>query len=93
MSTSIPAHTCRCGYTFEAASPLPGHSEPGAEPAPGALTFCMRCGAAYQFGEQLELVAVDLDKVEDMDPRQRRELRRIQRLIPRFWTTTGRPRP
>lgn len=79
----MPANPCVCGNVFDWTTPLPTTgTATDAQPKPlSSLTICMKCGRCCRFDADLKIgEAVDLDALP-MDPKQKRELRRIQSVI------------
>lgn len=79
--TRLPAQRCECGKILDTHG---GRS--GTEPKPPtrgneSLSICNECGRLARFDADLRLVPVELDAMDDIDPMQKAEIKRIQAAI------------
>jgi hypothetical protein len=75
-TTETQTQDClRCGYTTDRASDVLGR----AQPAPGDLTICLKCGNVMKFGSGLSFEALSADEWEGLPTDVKGTCYRIQR--------------
>jgi hypothetical protein len=78
MSFDMHEQLCpQCRYTFNAATVIQG----AGPPEPGDLTLCIRCGSILGWNFRMELEALSVAAIRELDTETLQLLARAQRLI------------